>query len=1059
MRKEPDRREIDIGILGCFFLSGAAGLVYQVAWAKALGLIFGHTLYATAVVLAVFMAGLAFGSLYLGRWAEGHPNPVALYARIEFLISGTGALSLAGLAAVRSLYVSAYPVASGAQLPLLALRLFGVTAVLFIPTLLMGATLPILVDSFVRSSASLGVSVSQLYWVNTLGAVAGTLIAGFVLLPTWGLRVTIWCAAAGNALAGLIALWVSKGDRSAPVVKILPLKVNPDRNTPQQVSFTFLLFLFAVVGSTAFAYEIAWTRLLSITIGSSTYAFTLMLAAFLLGTVIGSAFFHHFFGSSRRISIATLSRTQIGIGMAALSSLVLFPWIAAMVPELLRKGDQAFGGLVLTQFVVSALAMLPTAMIFGFNFPMFVVLIDRGNAGQTGSSVTVGKAYAANTIGCIVGAVVAGFWLVPWLGSFRVIGVAAALNLLLALAIDSRLPERRVRHLAIDICCLVLAVVVGFSSLFYNQPLMMLSAVLYGNSHQRRLTFGEVVATTDLVFAEEGVNDSIAVVRTDANVSLRVNGKVDASTGDARTQLLLGHLGAALHTIPRRVLIVGFGSGMTVSAVARYPDVEEIDCVEIEPAVMHAAPYLGSLNRGVLSDARVHIVFDDARNFLLTSRQKYDLIISEPSNPWIAGVATLFTDEFYSAARQRLAPGGMFVQWVQSYSLAPADLRMIMATFSPHFAEVTLWRGEETDLLLLGRTDTAPLQFNHLRALWQNNALRTDLESIDVRKPEGIVAYFLLDDAAVRKLGEGIALNTDDHTVLEYHAPETMLMRGLSDANDELITQVQTGPVPANLDPAEVKRAVDAGVETALDLNDMRHAKNLVGALESQPVSAQGYVAQGRLALLQNNIPDAKSLLTKALAADSGSPQAMHWLAVAEHQAGDDASAQLHVSQVLRRDPAFLPALEDQMLFAADRKEFQVALHAQLQRMSLMPDPPASEYCRLGAIWMKVRDLGAAEPVLLKGTLKDPYSYACHLELGELYRETGRFPLARQHFEWVVRFFPDADSTIFRSLAGVYVVLGDMKSARSILRKGRRIFPDDTQLQIAETHFESDSRP
>jgi spermidine synthase len=1059
MKKDSDRQERNIAILGCFFLSGAAGLIYQVAWTKSLGLIFGHTVYATAVVLAVFMAGLASGSVYLGRWAKGHTNPVTLYARIEFLIAATGALSLAGLAAVRSLYVIVYPVVSGSQIPLLALRLFGVTVVLFIPTLLMGATLPILVHSLVRSSSDLGAGVSQLYWVNTLGAVAGTLIAGFVLLPAWGLRVTICCAAAVNALAGMIALWASSENRTAPAVKVLPRKVIRDRSIPQQLSFRFLLFLFAVIGSTAFAYEIAWTRLLGITIGSSTYAFTLMLAAFLLGTVIGSAFFHHFFGGSRKISIATLSRTQIGIGMAALSSLVLFPWMAAMVPKLLRNADQAFGGLVLTQFVVSALAMLPTAMIFGFNFPMIVVLLDRSDAGQTGSSVTVGKAYAANTIGCIVGAVATGFWLVPWLGSFQVIGLAAAINLLLALVLDSRAPQRRVLHLAIDIGCFILAVVVGFSSLFYNQPLLMLSAVLYGNSHQRRLTFGEVVATTDLVFAEEGVNDSIAVVRTDANVSLRVNGKVDASTGDARTQLLLGHLGAALHPMPRRVLIIGFGSGMTASAVARYPDVEEIDCVEIEPAVIHAAPYLGSLNRGVLSDARVHVIFDDARNFLLTSRQKYDLIISEPSNPWIAGVATLFTDEFYAAARQRLAPGGMFVQWVQSYSLDPGDLRMIMATFAPHFAEVTLWRGEETDLLLLGRTDTAPLQFNHLRALWQNQALRADLEAIDVREPEGIVAYFLLDDAAVRKLGEGHPLNTDDHTLLEYHAPETMLMRGLSDANEEFITQFQTGPLPANLELAEVQRAVDAGAETALDLNDVRHAKSLVGILESQPASAQGYVAQGRFALLQSNLPDAKSFLTKALAIDSGSVKAMHWLAIAEHRSGDDASAQLHVSQILQRHPTFLPALEDEMLFAADRRDFQAALRAQLQRMALMSDPPASEYCRLGAIWLKMSNPTAAEPVLLKGTLKDPYSYACHLELGELYRETGRFPLARQHFEWVLRFFPDADATIFRSLAGVYVVLGDMKSARLTLRKGRRIFPDDVELQNAETHFDSDGRP
>jgi len=266
-----------------------------------------------------------------------------------------------------------------------------------------------------------------------------------------------------------------------------------------------------------------------------------------------------------------------------------------MVPELLRKADQAFGGLVLTQFVVAHWQCCQQPD-FGFNFPMVVVLLDRGEqAKQEAPQPWVKHTCEHN-------------WLHRWgsrdrllagslVGQFSSDCRCRCSQSPAGPVLDSRAPQRRILHLAIDVCCFVLAVVVGSSSLFYNQPLLMLSAVLYGNSHQRRLTFGEVVATTDVVFAEDGVNDSIAVVRTDANVSLRVNGKFDASTGDAQTQLLLGHLGAVLHSMPRRVLIVGFGSGMTASAVARYPDVEEIDCVEIEPAVIHAAPYLGSLNR------------------------------------------------------------------------------------------------------------------------------------------------------------------------------------------------------------------------------------------------------------------------------------------------------------------------------------------------------------------------------------------------------------------------------------------------------------------------------
>jgi spermidine synthase/Tfp pilus assembly protein PilF len=600
-----------------------------------------------------------------------------------------------------------------------------------------------------------------------------------------------------------------------------------------------------------------------------------------------------------------------------------------------------------------------------------------------------------------------------------------------------------------NLLCLLIAFVVGSSSFLYNRPLLSLSAVLYGNSYQGHLTLGEIAATNDLVFTADGVNDSIAVFRSDNYVALRINGKVDASTGDARTQLLLGHLGAAFEPAPRRVLIIGFGSGMTASAVARYPDIERIDCVEIEPAVIRAAPYLESLNRNVLGDPRVHVIFDDARNFLLTSREKYDLIISEPSNPWIAGIATLFTDEYYAAVRQQLAPGGKFVQWVQAYSLAPADLRMIIASLAPHFAEVTLWRAAGPDLLLLGRTDAALFQFGRLRSLWHNPGLRKDFESIDVHQPEGLVAYYLLDDAAVRKLAEGNTLNTDDRTLLEYHAPQTVLTPGLSEANQELIAQFRKGPLPTNLEPSEVQHALEGGSLTALDLRDAANARNFVRALESQPESTPHYIAQGRFALMQGALTDAKSFLEAAIKRDPDSPEAMHWLAIAEHRSGEDTSARVRVDEILKRHPRFLPALTDEMEFAVDRKDFRIALLAQLNRIAVMPDPPASEYCRLGAIWMKISNLAEAEPVLLRGALKDPYSYACHLELGELYRETGRFPLARQHFELVVRFYPDYDPTIFRSLAGVYVALGDSHSAKATLRKGLRLFPDDRELQKA----------
>jgi spermidine synthase len=1058
MKKQSPAREKIFAILFCFFLSGAAGLIYQVAWGKALGLIFGHTVYAVAIVLAVFMAGLAAGSAWFGSRTEARGWTIALYAFLEFLIALAGALSLADLAGVRWLYLATYPMMSSWQPLLLALRFFGAALVLFVPTFLMGGTLPILVATVMRNSEELGLRLSQLYWINTLGAASGTLLSGFALLPAVGLRLTIAFAVLLNLAAGMIALRIAKGLTSVAQdskAKTKPVPPNPQSSISdsQTVGRRFLLFLFAATGFTAFANEIAWTRMLAIVIGSSTYAFTLMLTAVLVGTVIGSALFHRFLSRSARLSIRTLSWTQAGIGTASIISLALFRWIPGMIPPLLRATHETFSGLVLVQFICSALTVLPAAIVFGINFPLVIVLLARDGRATTGSSAMVGKAYAANTVGAIAGALLTGFLLVPWLGSFRVIAATAAVNLILALALDLVARQRRVPALAIKLASLAAVILIGTSGWFYNRSLMSLSAVLYGNTYQAHLTVEEIAATNDLVFSAEGVNDSIAVVRTDASVALRVNGKADASSGDARTQLLLGHLGAAFHPAPRRVLIIGFGGGMTASAVARYPDIEKIDCVEIEPAVLRAAPYLQTLNRSVLSDPRLHIIFDDARNFLLTSREHYDLIISEPSNPWIAGVASLFTDEYYATARQRLTAQGIFVQWVQAYALQQDDLRMIMASFLPHFADVTLWRGEESDFLLMGRADSMPLQFRRLRSLWPNQQLKDDFESVDLHQPEGLVAYFLLDDSAIRRLAQASRLNTDDRTLLEYHAPQSLLTRGLSDANETLINSLRTGPVPSKLDSSDVSPALNAGVRSALDLADTTKTEQFLRSLESQPPSAERFIAQGRLALIEADLSAAKSAFEAALKLSPDSLDAMHWLAVAEHRSGNDASAGRLIDQVLKRNPKYLPALQDQMQFAADRKDFRTALHAQLQRISLISDPPAAEYCRLGTIWMKISNLNMAETFFRKGLLKDPYSYACHLGLGEIYRETGRFPLARQQFEWIVRFFPDSDPTTFRSLAGVYVVLGDIKAARAILRKGHRIFPENTELRDAGTRL------
>ncbi len=859
------RRVVLAGLLLCFFFSGAAGLIYQVAWSKSLGLIFGHTAYAVATVLAVFMGGLAAGSAWLGRWSERRERPIALYGWIEFGVAASGAVSLAGLAGVRAAYVAAYPYAAVHGAALLALRFVGAAIVLFLPTFLMGGTLPVLVRGLARNSAELGTRLARLYWVNTAGAVVGTIAAGFLFLPTLGLRQTLGVAVGLNLLAGTLALWLSRGE---DVLAPAPSKLQAEnRLSPETNLSRFLLVSFAGVGATAMAYEIGWTRLLSTQLGSSTYAFTLMLATFLTGIVLGSAIFE-LWNRTHEVSQITFALTQTFTATAALAFLILFPRLVEVLPPILRATHESFRGLVLAQFAASALAMLPAAVVFGFNFPDATLLIaGRRSPSPSGNGRSVGRAYAWNTLGAIVGATATGFWLLPLLGSFHLLAATAVANLLLAAVLSAGRAPRRIILFAGNIALLIAVAIVGFSNRFYDPAVAAYNTVMYWDLYNVPLTLRENAHLVDIVYFADGLNSTISVARTDDYISLRTNGKVDASNHDVSTQLLLGHLGA-LARPPRRVLLIGFGSGMTAAALAAYPELEHLDIVEIEPAVIDAAPLLAELNHNVLRDPRVRLTLDDARNFLFTTREKYDLIVSEPSNPWIAGVATLFTREFYLAAQSRLVPGGVFVQWLQAYSLYPEDLRMVLATFLSRFHGATLWHGDEPDLLLMAPNVPTPDILNRTQALYSNARLQEDFKRLGMDDPLGLFGYYLLDDDALRSFSAGAPVNTDDLTLLEYHAPRSLLIHGLEQKNRAALLAAQNDVLPPDFPSRERDPALAAAAAASVSIKDTDGAAHFLKALANRPTTAAAAIALGRLALQQSDFRSAYRAFDAALVLD-----------------------------------------------------------------------------------------------------------------------------------------------------------------------------------------------
>jgi spermidine synthase len=1032
-------------LLTCFFLSGAAGLIDQVVWSKALGLVFGHTAYAVATVLAVFMGGLAAGSAWLGPWSEKRNRPIALYGWIELGVAATAAVSLAGLALVRALYTAAYPYAAGNGAILLALRFVGAALVLFLPTFLMGGTLPVLVRGLVKSSAELGSRLSRLYWINTSGAVAGTFAAGFLLLPTLGLRRTLAIAVGLNVIAGALALRLSRDEQETPAQAAFPAKsyAQPRTQPPR-----LLLVCFALVGATAMSYEIGWTRLLSTQLGSSTYAFTLMLGTFLAGIVLGSALFE-LWSRKHATTSKTFALTQTLTALAALAFLIFFTHLIEVLPPILRATHESFRGLVLAQFVTSALAMLPTSVVFGFNFPAAMLLI-AGPQSSTGPGAgsAVGRAYAWNTLGAIIGAVAAGFWLLPQLGSFQLIAATAGVNLALAAALSlaAERHPRRFIALALNLFLLIAAGLVGFSNYFYDPAVASFNTVMYWNLYDRPLSPRENAHLVDVVYFKDGLNSTISVAKTDDYISLRTNGKVDASNHDAVTQLLVGHLGALAH-LPRRVLLIGFGSGMTASALVEYPEMERLDIVEIEPAVLAAAPLLTQLNRNVLQDPRVHVTLDDARNFLFTTRDRYDLIISEPSNPWIAGVATLFTSEFYRAVQARLAPGGVFVQWVQAYSLYPEDLKMLIATFLGEFRGATLWHGDAPDLILMAPTPPAGEILRRARELYIRSSLQEDFRQLGMEKAAGLFGFYLLDDAGLRKFSSGARSNTDDLTLLEYHAPRSLLAHGLEDKNRGAILLNQNSPLPEDVPADNRDEALETAAATSTTLEDADGADRFLRALDSRPETPAIAAARGNAALARSNFLPAFRAFDAALAMNPNFVPAQWGRAEADRRFGNNEKARQSFQNILKHDANNLQAMQSLRQLDADFSRWPEAEDLQRKIIATNPHASAAAYAQLGAIYLQAGDLRQASDVMQECLARDPYNYQAHAGLSQIFTAQKKWSEARRHLEFVRQYFPDEDAGIYPLLFQVDNALGDPRAAAAAVRFGLRLFPDDADLK------------
>jgi len=750
-------------VLLLFFLSGACGLVYEVVWTRLLTHVFGTTALAVGTVLAAFMSGLAVGAWLLGRMADKSPNPLRLYARLEIGLGLAALLAHLLLQNIDPVYVGLYEW-FGRSDAMLGVARFALAFVLVMaPTILMGATLPVLARFVVRHRDAVGAGLSTLYSINTIGAVAGTLLTGFFLIEAAGLNGSIVVAVLGNVGIGAIA-WVVGGRAGA-----LPVTA-PDDDAPAREADTsevsprgyrWLLIGLALSGLTSFAYEIYWTRSLVFLVGNSTYAVTTMLATFLGGIALGG-FLARFLVDRVRARVALFGWVQVLIGVTAAIALPLL--FGLVEPEEIRVrmglATHDASRLIMTRFGLSVAVMLLPATLIGTTFPL-VARIGVTDLRRTGTSV--GATYAANTVGNVLGALLPGLVLLHWLGIQRGLLVMAGLNALVGfVALAARMRHGRSLRWAVPVGLAASLAAFALVPVGFRFP-------AEGQTEWHRELFYREgpSATTTVLFDPETGARFMAV----DGVEIGGNGITEYK------QQLLAHVPKLLSDDVSLELSIGLGSGMLAGESLRHARVERIVCVEIEPSVVAGARLFPDENRGVFDDPRVDLVVDDVATHLLTTPDRYAVVSADEKTAQdYASNGFSYSREYYELLRSRLAPGGLVIQWVPT-TLPASQYAMVLRTFSASFPHTLLFYGHPAlqdgavNTLLVGSSEDLDLRLDDMRRRW-NAAPESfaGLAPYGLTAPEDLLAQFVADGPAIRAAVARAPENTLDRPRYEFYS-------------------------------------------------------------------------------------------------------------------------------------------------------------------------------------------------------------------------------------------------------------------------------------------------
>jgi spermidine synthase len=744
-----------------FVGSGCAALIYEIVWFQLVQLVIGSSAVSLGVLLGTFMGGMCLGSLLLPRFVSPGEHPLRVYAMLEAGIGVLGILVLFGLPALGNVYAM---VSAGGLLGIVMRGVFCAICLL-IPTMFMGATLPA-IARWVEATPT-GVSwLGFFYGANIVGAVVGCILAGFYLLRVFDMAIATYVAVAINALVAGTGFFLARRapHRPAPIDRTVPL-------TP--VAGTRLVYLtIALSGMTAIGAEVVWTRLLSLMLGATVYTFSLILAVVLIGLGIGSSVGAYIAG--------VVKHPRVALGWSQLLLPICIAWSAYMIAKSLPywpiNPTLSTDPWITFQFDMMrcAWAVLPGTLLWGASFPLAIAA--AASAGDDAGKL-VGRVYAANTVGGIIGALAFSVILIPAIGtenSQRVMLALAAVAGLLMLVSELR-ARRESGPLAafrgpVLVAMAVVAVLLGRG----------IAAVPPG-----LIGYGRFLATyttlPSFLFVGEGMNSSIAVSElANGYRNFHVSGKVEASSEpqDMRLQRLLGHLSALVQGDPKTVLVVGFGAGVTAGSFVLYPGIKRIVICELEPLIPKSVgPFFSKENYDILHDPRVEFVYDDARHFILTTNEKFDIITSDPIHPWVRGAATLYTKEYLDLARRHLNPGGVMTEWVPLYESHTDAVKSEIATFLDVFPGGTVWANNEDghgyDLVMLGQPEPTRINIDAISRRLDDPAnarIVGSLEQVSITSLFGLFGSYAGQRSDLAPWLKDAVINRDRDLKLQYIA-------------------------------------------------------------------------------------------------------------------------------------------------------------------------------------------------------------------------------------------------------------------------------------------------